>query len=140
MNALRKVYREKAVEFEVEVPEELSFRGDESDLMEMLGNLLDNACKYGDGQVRVAARYEAGALWVSVADNGPGIPADERSRILQRGTRADLGEPGQGIGLAVVREIAQGYGGELRISGQSGGGARFELRLPHALESRRGRT
>jgi len=135
VNALRKVYRDKGVVFALDVPAELAFRGDESDLMEMLGNLLDNACKYGEGEVRIGAREESDALWIRVADDGPGIPPEKRSHILQRGARADLRAPGQGIGLAVTREIAAGYGGELRISSRAGGGE-FELRLPCAPRSR----
>lgn len=130
VEALRKVYREKGVLFALDVPAELGFRGDESDLMEMLGNLLDNACKYGEGQVWISARDDSEGLRILVSDDGPGIPPEERSRILQRGARADLGAPGQGIGLAVTREIAAGYGGELSISSRTGGGAEFELRLP----------
>jgi len=138
VNALRKVYCEKGVEFTLDVPAELGFRGDESDLMEMLGNLLDNACKYGRSGVGIRACDESGALSIRVRDDGPGIPPEERSRILERGARADLGAPGQGIGLAVTREIALGYGGELRISGRAAGGTECELWLPEAARNRPG--
>jgi two-component system sensor histidine kinase PhoQ len=135
VNALRKVYREKQVAFVLDLPADLVFRGDESDLMEMLGNLLDNACKYGGGEVRISAREDSDVLRIRVADDGPGIAPEERSRILHRGARADLEAPGHGIGLAVTREIAAGYGGELRISSRSDVGE-FELWLPRASRNR----
>jgi len=134
--ALEKVYRDKGLRFELDLPEELIFRGDESDLMEMLGNLLDNACKYGRGEVRLSARDDGAALTIEVADDGPGISPAQRSRILRRGVRADHRAPGQGIGLAVVLEIAASYGGELRLAASPGGGSLFELQLPHASRRR----
>ncbi len=133
--ALSKVYCDKGVAFELDVPAELTFRGDEGDLMEMLGNLLDNACKYGGGEVHFSARNESDALLITVADNGPGIPLERRDRILKRGTRADRSEPGQGIGLAVVLEMATGYGGELRITRSPTGGAQFELRFSSGVST-----
>lgn len=113
------------------------FRGDTGDLDEILGNLADNACKFGLGQVRITARNESGAtgtapgLVLDIEDDGPGIDAAQRVAVLERGVRADTLVPGQGIGLAVVRDIVENvYGGSLEISTSSLGGARIRARLP----------
>ena len=127
--ALAKVYRERAPRFEVRVAAGLEFRGDEGDLMEMLGNLLDNCCKYGGQHIAVVAGRDGAGLRIDVSDDGPGIAEDERMRILERGARADRSAAGQGIGLSVVQEIATSYGGNLEIGSSARGGASFLLRF-----------
>ena len=127
---LTKIYRDKPVEILSEIPPDLYFRGDENDLLEMLGNLLDNACKYARGSVHVGAEREGDRLRLRVSDDGPGIPDGERARILQRGMRADQRESGQGIGLSVVLDIATSYRGTLEIGAADQGGACFSLTLP----------
>lgn len=130
-NSLVKVYADKHPAITVRVAGQPLFRGDERDLLEMLGNLVDNACKYGAGQVRIEAQQTPAALEIAVEDNGPGIAPALRDAVRQRGTRADTHSPGQGIGLAVAGDIAASYGGRLQI-GQSAqlGGARLSLYLP----------
>ena len=128
-NALKKIYQEKFCGFEVLGPD-LQFKGDERDLMEILGNLIDNAFKYGGGQVQVILQQTASQLLIRIEDNGPGISADLRQAVLQRGTRADSQQQGQGIGLSVVRDILSGYGGKLEVSDGTLGGAAFLIRLP----------
>jgi two-component system sensor histidine kinase PhoQ len=99
--------------------------------MELLGNLLDNACKYAKSRVRVTARQpELGGLELTVEDNGEGISPELRDTLLQRGMRADTRREGQGIGLAVVLDIVEGQGGELRLGDSELGGACVALRLP----------
>jgi two-component system sensor histidine kinase PhoQ len=121
------------VSWQIEIPETLSFRGDEGDLMELLGNLMENACKYGQGRVRVMGDMDAGRLCLSVSDDGVGIPSDEADAVLQRGHRADQRQPGQGIGLAVVMDILSAYGGRLEIGRSKAlGGAEITLSLPAA--------
>ncbi len=128
---LEKVYRDKGIDCRLEVAAELRFAGDESDLMELLGNLLENAFKYGRRQVRVTAAGDHGRVTgIRVEDDGPGIPAAERERVLDRGARADRRQPGQGIGLAVAGEIVHLYGGALSIGDSGLGGACVEVRLP----------
>ncbi len=135
--ALDKVYAAKALKFETEVAPDARFRGDEDDLMEIVGNLLDNACKWADSAVRVRARPEAGVGGTSpgfvldVVDDGPGVREDRVEAILQRGVREDTTVPGQGIGLAVVHDLATSvYGGAVRIERADLGGARVRVRLP----------
>ena len=128
--ALAKVYADKPVATEVTAEASVRFRGDEGDLTELLGNLLDNAFKWGRARVRVTAISRNGSLTLSVEDDGPGIAPEEAQHVLERGVRADQSVPGQGIGLAVVRDIVDAYAGELRIERSSLGGACVKLDLP----------
>jgi two-component system, OmpR family, sensor histidine kinase PhoQ len=126
--ALHKVYREKGVSCRMEIAPGARFRGDEGDLYELLGNLLDNAFKYCRGEVRiVAAEGPAGGLRLIIADDGPGIPAEAHDRVLRRGQRGDQQTSGQGIGLGVVAEIVHLYGGRLEIAQGALGGAEIRL-------------
>ena len=113
----------------------LAVRGDERDLMEMLGNLIENALKYAQEQVRVSVRESAAeaSLLIAVEDDGPGVPPAYRETVLRRGVRADTATDGQGIGLAVVQELADDYQGRLSIADSADlGGAKFVLSLPAA--------
>ncbi|ROR32774.1 ATP-binding protein [Inmirania thermothiophila] len=127
---LDKVHRERGVRCEVRCEGEPRFRGEEGDLLEILGNLLDNAYKWSRGRVRVTARGD-GALLLVVEDDGPGIPAAKRGEVLGRGVRADRRAPGHGIGLAMVADIVAAYGGAVEIGASAElGGARIDVRLP----------
>jgi signal transduction histidine kinase len=112
------------------------FRGDESDLEEIVGNLLDNACKWSKGQVDVqlsAERAQSGtSLLVQIADNGPGLSAEDAQKVLRRGVRLDEKTPGTGLGLDIVKELVDVYGGSLALTRSSLGGLLVELRLPAA--------
>ena len=108
------------------------FRGQREDLEEMLGNILDNAFKWARTRVAIASSIDADALVIDVDDDGPGIPAEMRDVVLQRGVKADEAAPGSGLGLAIVRGLAEIYGGSVTLSGSPLGGARARLRLPHA--------
>jgi len=134
-SALLKVYGNKDLLFETVLAPEAQFIGDRADLTELLGNLLDNACKWAKARVRIAVSVnaEAGsrtALQLIVDDDGPGIAEADRARVLQRGGRADEATPGHGLGLAMVHDTVALYGGSLRIDGSGFGGARVELALP----------
>ena len=134
-DTLLKVYADRTLEVEVAIGPQVQYRGDERDFLEILGNLMDNACKYGSGKVWVSAEGGGSTpLTLAVEDDGPGIPDGERERILQRGTRLDqLGagfEPGHGLGLAVAADIIQSYRGSLTIETGNLGGARVVLRFP----------
>jgi two-component system, OmpR family, sensor histidine kinase PhoQ len=121
--SLAKVYRDKAVELELRLDGEPAFQGSEADLMELLGNLLDNAYKWCRGRVRVTAAQRKGRLEIAVEDDGPGIGAEEAGRLMERGVRGDEAAPGHGIGLAVARQIAIAYGGAIEIGRGDLGGA-----------------
>lgn len=133
--ALEKVYRDKAVSVTNRVDEGLLVAGDESDFYEVLGNVLDNAFKHCRSVVQVKQSSDQSIedrpmIVIQVEDDGAGIPGDQRSEVLNRGIRADTSVPGQGIGLAVVRDIVQGYGGDIKLSGSELGGACVSLRFP----------
>jgi two-component system sensor histidine kinase PhoQ len=133
---LRKVHHVKSPRIEIEIDRHARLRGDLGDLHELAGNLIDNACKWCKSLVRVkvgavAAGDRPGAGMVfSVADDGPGIPADAAETLLQRGTRLDESTPGHGIGLAIVREIVHSYGGEITIGRSTLGGAEITVTIP----------
>jgi len=129
--SLRKIHRDRDVACDLQVPEGASYPAEQGDLYEILGNLLDNAWKWCRSRIVVTVQVGDG-LSVTVADDGPGIPDDQTEAVLNRGIRADQrGDvPGQGIGLAVVREIVSLYGGSLRLGRSSLGGAEIALLLP----------
>lgn len=104
--------------------------GEEQDLQEMLGNLIDNACKWAASSVEIQARQEKDSLVLTIDDDGNGIEADQRLAMLHRGVRADEGMPGTGLGLAIVDDLARMYGGSLALSESGAGGLRATLRLP----------
>jgi len=108
----------------------LCFAGEEQDLQEMAGNLLDNACKWARSRVVVTAQREPDRWRLVVDDDGPGLAPEQCVAVLQRGVRADEQVPGTGLGLDIVRDIASLYGGELRLGRGPLGGLRAELRLP----------
>ncbi len=128
-DSLDKVYRDKAVTCELEVPDAATFRGDRGDLLEVLGNLLDNAYKFAQSRVRLTAQPGA-KLVLIVEDDGPGLSAQHARDVTARGARIDESVPGQGIGLAVVREIVELYGGALHLEASAWGGLRARVVLP----------
>jgi len=109
---------------------ELAFGGEAQDLQEMLGNLLDNACKWARHQVALNARMDTRWLTVTIDDDGPGLPLAQRQAVLQRGVRADEKVAGSGLGLAIVDDLAHLYGGKLALIDSPLGGLRAELTLP----------
>jgi signal transduction histidine kinase len=120
------------------------FRGDESDLEEMAGNLLDNACKWAKGQVAVSMMAErtdaTRTLLIRIEDNGPGLTDEEATKVLRRGVRLDEKTPGSGLGLDIVKELVDVYGGSLQLKRSALGGLLVELRLPAAKLGGLGRT
>lgn len=133
--ALLKVYARKDLSLELAIAPDCQFVGDRADLMEMLGNLLDNACKWCRQRVRLTVTVDTAAvardnMTISVEDDGPGISEENRARILERGVRADETVPGHGLGLAMVHDTVELYGGSLSVQTSALGGAQFILRLP----------
>ncbi|HHH44558.1 MAG TPA: HAMP domain-containing protein [Gammaproteobacteria bacterium] len=126
---LHKVYHDKDVRVVERLAGAVAFSGDPGDLMELLGNLLDNAFKWCRHEVVIEARQTDGRLILSIEDDGRGIDAQQKEEILQRGVRADEKVPGHGIGLAVARDIVAGYEGRLEIGASAAGGARIRVIL-----------
>lgn len=124
---------ERDIEVEVALAQKpLWFAGEGQDLSELLGNLLDNACKWAAGKVRIAAARANDRLKVEIADDGPGIAAEQRAKALQRGGRLDERTPGSGLGLTIALDLATLYGGSLTLGQSALGGLKVELDLPAA--------
>ncbi|MDX1432391.1 MAG: ATP-binding protein [Gammaproteobacteria bacterium] len=132
--SLGKVYADKTLALELDLAAGCRFPGDEGDLVELLGNVMDNACKWARRRVVVHGAEMPGpppALVLRVDDDGPGIPAERAGAVLARGARGDPATPGHGIGLAVVHElVTRVYGGRVVVSRAELGGARVELHIP----------
>jgi len=135
IQSLQKVYLDKSVANKIDVEGELDFYGEEGDLFEILGNLSDNAFKWCRSRVNLTARAltKSGSarngVHFRIEDDGPGIPADMQQLVTQRGVRSDGLQGGQGIGLAVVRDIVESYGGELKVSTSDLGGAQIDIHI-----------
>jgi len=119
VNTLDKIYQEKQLSFNFEIDPNAIFKGDEADLMEMLGNILDNACKAAESNVLIKAIVEGKKLTIEIADDGQGIDKSQQEIILSRGGRADTYQAGHGIGLAIVNDLVSSYQGQLTISESS---------------------
>lgn len=131
VRTMRRIHAERELELNVgEMPVTLAFRGDAQDLQEMVGNLLDNACKWATHRVEVGAHRENGRLIITIDDDGKGLPAEQREAVIHRGVRADEQVPGSGLGLAIVFDIAQMYGGNLELGSSPQGGLQARLSLP----------
>ena len=124
------IHRERAVTIAIDCPDSAVFPGDAADLAEMLGNLMDNACKWAKSRVTVAVEQPTQGLVIIIDDDGPGIPVARREAALTRGARLDQTVPGSGLGLDIVREIAELYRGTLTLEDSGLGGLRARLVLP----------
>lgn len=133
--AMRRIHRDRALDIQVDCPAGLAYRGERQDLDEMIGNLLDNACKWAGGRVWATARPADGPTRRPVAvliieDDGPGVGDDEREALFERGKRLDESKPGSGLGLAIVRDIAELSGGGVALARSEMGGLKVTLTLP----------
>lgn len=135
--ALERIYRDKGIAILVDCPESARFQGEQHDLEEMLGNLLDNACKWARKTVRFSAvikspsqRGGGSRLIVTIEDDGPGLTTDQRRRIGKRGLRLDETKPGSGLGLSIVSDLAHMYRGRLDLADSRHGGLKAILELP----------
>lgn len=126
--ALVKVYHTRRIGFEIDIPADLRLRADSGDLYELVGNLLDNACKYGDSRVKISARRDRREVTLAVEDDGPGFP-EEAAHLLERGIRADTRQEGQGLGLGAVKDIVDAYQGQLKLDQSPLGGGRVVVRF-----------
>ncbi|WP_267394057.1 MULTISPECIES: HAMP domain-containing sensor histidine kinase [unclassified Sphingomonas] len=129
--AVARLYRH--VRIDVTGPRDLQVHVERQDLDEMLGNLIENAAKYGGGSVFVTVGVQAGFVEFLIEDDGTGIPEEDRLRIFDRGVRLDSGKPGTGLGMAIVRDVAEIYGGTVSLEeSEDLGGLLVRLRLPAA--------
>jgi signal transduction histidine kinase len=128
--AVRMLYRERNLDIACDVDAAARFHGDREDLLELCGNLLDNACKWARSQVRISARRNEGVT-LAVEDDGPGCSPEDLKRITQRGVRLDESVEGHGLGLAIASDIAASYGVQLRFDrSENLGGLRARVDFP----------
>src|SRR5690606_26582864 len=113
-----------------QVPAGLRLPYDREDLLEVLGNLLDNACKWSRQRVQLRIEALPGAVRVTVEDDGPGVPEAQREQLLTRGVRLDEQVAGHGLGLAIVRDTLQAWGADLQLGESKLGGLQVSFRLP----------
>jgi signal transduction histidine kinase len=133
VRVMDRVHAERGLRYDLEgVPGDLAFRGEAQDFQEMLGNVLDNAGKWACRKVSVTARRQDGELTIRVEDDGPGLSPERAEMVFERGRRADERTPGSGLGLGIVRDLADLYGGWARIEAGDLGGARVVITLPAA--------
>ena len=130
---LERVFQAKEVEIDWRAPEDLAFLGERQDLQEILGNLMENACKWSERRVRISAGPSGlGQMIAVVEDDGPGLPEEQREAVLKRGTRLDEDAPGSGLGLSIVDDLTRAYGGRLTLGSSDLGGLKAVLELPAA--------
>jgi signal transduction histidine kinase len=132
VRTLDRLHAERGVTIRIDVAPEHVVRCDREDLEEMLGNLLDNACKWARSKVSLTSRVDGGAVVLAVDDDGAGLDPSLRDAVLQRGVRADEAAPGSGLGLAIVRDLVALHGGAITLGGSPAGGLHAELSLPSA--------
>ncbi|MEJ2688286.1 MAG: ATP-binding protein, partial [Gammaproteobacteria bacterium] len=134
VQVLHNLYRDKALSIESRVPADSSFPADKEDLLELLGNLLDNACKWAGSRVRITVDLADEGLHLRVEDDGPGRSPDELAALSRRGVRVDEdATPGHGLGLAIVRDVVKYYGGTMEFGRSADyGGFQVDVRLPEA--------
>ena len=129
----QKYDHEKAIDISIEAEGDVTFRGEREDLLEMVANLIDNACKYGKSQVTVRLLPpfgDDGLMEIVVEDDGPGLSAADLAKAMARGARLDEAAPGQGLGLSILKETVDLYAGELLFERGELGGLKARLRLP----------
>jgi signal transduction histidine kinase len=136
---MEKIHHGRGLAIDLDAPEDAKFRGERQDLEEMIGNLVDNACKWAQSRVAIemfAQRLTAAdgrpLVRIPVDDDGPGLSPAQREQVARRGRRLDETKPGSGLGLSIVVELASLYGGGLNLGTAPIGGLRAELVLPGA--------
>jgi signal transduction histidine kinase len=130
VRALTRLHADRQLTIDVLVDPTLLVQGRREDIDEMLGNILDNACRFTRSRVAVTAAAIGQAVVVTIDDDGPGLDPTLRAAVLQRGVRADESGAGSGLGLAIVRNLMELYGGSIALSASPAGGLRVQLRLP----------
>lgn len=129
INTLNKVYQDKNIDAQVNIPGTFTIKMDEGDLYEMLGNLIENAYKWCNHQVLISSSYHDGNSQITIEDDGPGISEEQREKILLRGKRADQSTPGHGLGLAMVNDMLLLYNASMQISTSSLNGTKIVITI-----------
>ena len=129
---MQTIHADRQLAIDVHVSHEAFVRSQREDFEEMLGNLVDNSCKWAKTRVEVRSTVDNGFVVLTVDDDGPGLDASLRETVLRRGVRADEAAPGSGLGLAIVADLVELYGGSIALGSSSFGGLRATLRVPHA--------
>jgi signal transduction histidine kinase len=129
---LLRLHADRGLSIDVNVSSDHAVRVQREDLDEMLGNLLDNACKWATSRVSITSSVDGANILITIDDDGPGLDPAMLDAVLQRGVRADEAAPGSGFGLAIVRDLAELYGGSIALERADAGGVRAVLRLPKA--------
>lgn len=132
VRALGRLNPDKTIEIDAPMGAAPVFRGEQQDLEEVLGNLIENACKWAKRHIRIRLKEEAASLHLIIEDDGPGLPHDKAERVLQRGQRLDEAVPGSGLGLSIVADIAEAYSGRLSLAPSPLGGLQVTVQLPSA--------
>jgi signal transduction histidine kinase len=130
VRTMRRLHAERELTIDIDGSPAHEIRGRREDLDEMLGNLLDNACKWARSRVAISSFVDDDQLVISVDDDGPGLDPSMRAQVLQRGVRADQQVRGSGLGLAIVSDLAELYGGSVTLETSPLGGTRARLQLP----------
>ncbi len=130
VRTMRRLHAERELRIDADVSPAHEIRGRREDLDEMLGNLLDNACKWARTRVAISSAIDHAELLIWVDDDGPGLDPSMRAQVLQRGVRADQRVRGSGLGLAIVSDLAELYGGSVTLETSPLGGTRARLQLP----------
>jgi signal transduction histidine kinase len=136
IRAMEKIHQARGIAIDLDAPADVRFRGERQDLEEMIGNLVDNACKWAQMRVNIEVvaepRHGQPSTRIVIDDDGPGLNPAQRDQVARRGRRLDETKPGSGLGLSIVLELVALYGGSLQLSNAPIGGLRAELVLPAA--------
>jgi signal transduction histidine kinase len=132
VRTMERLHAQRELTFALDVPADHGVRAQREDLDEIIGNLVDNACKWARRRVSISSTVHPDHLDLSIDDDGAGIPEAKRAAVLQRGVRLDEAAPGSGFGLAIVRDLVEIYGGSLILEDSPLGGARVRIRMPKA--------
>jgi signal transduction histidine kinase len=130
VRALNRIYQGRKLTLRLDCPEDAAFHGERHDLEEMVGNLLDNACKWAKSDISLTVSVVKENIVITVDDDGPGLPEKERLAAIKRGRRLDETKPGSGLGLSIVAELAHLYKGRLFLEKSEQSGLRAHLELP----------
>jgi signal transduction histidine kinase len=136
IGALEKIYKERALSIRLDCPDDVKFQGEKQDFEEMAGNLLDNACKWAATTIEISVKLEPSRgktgrmLTLAVEDDGEGLSAEARAAVIKRGRRFDEKQPGSGLGLSIVTDLAELYEGKFYLEQSELGGLRAVLKLP----------